>query len=124
MRLLPLAVVAVPSLLLSACVTDPGDGARAAEVAAVDGTVVVEMWDMYFDPAVVTVDPGEPLTLELVNEGGVNHDLAFEDAASPVVAPGDRATMQVGPFDHTVTAWCTVPGHRAAGMELEIRVER
>lgn len=124
MRPVHLLAVAALSLLLVGCVADAGSDASAAEAGvAVDGTVTVQMAEMSFDPEVVTVPAGEPVTFELSNEGGVVHDLTWEGGASPVVDPGSRVTMEAGPFERTVTAWCDLPGHRAAGMELEIRVQ-
>jgi len=39
-----------------------------------------------------------------------------------LLARGERATIDFGAVRSDISGWCTVPGHRAAGMTLDIRV--
>lgn len=113
----PLAV-----LLFAGCVTE--DRFETVTASAVDGeAVVIELDDMLYRPDRLEVPAGEPVTVVLENHGGIVHDLVFEDGwESGEVPPGQAATVEIGPFDTATVGWCSVPGHRDAGMELEIVV--
>ena len=113
----PLAALLIMS---AACTAEPGDEA-AGDPTDTDARTIV-MDEMVFEPDAIEVERGAPVTLELVNEGGINHDLAFEDHASLLVHPGGTTRFEAGPFEDDVVGWCTVPGHRDAGMELTVRV--
>jgi uncharacterized cupredoxin-like copper-binding protein len=53
------------------------------------------------------------------------HDLVFEDGwQSGQVRPGDAITVELDPQTASSVAWCSVPGHRDAGMELEVVVRQ
>jgi len=39
-----------------------------------------------------------------------------------MLKPGATETVTVGPFESSTQAWCTVPGHKAAGMVMDINV--
>lgn len=110
------------ALVLGAC-----NGEEAAEPDAADGdgeVITVEVGDMYFEPDTVEVAAGEPITFELLNEGSSEHDLVFGDGReSDTVAPGETVTFAAGEFDRTTLGWCSLPGHRDAGMELEVVIE-
>ncbi len=90
------------------------------DVSDVDQMLV--MHDIRYAPDRLEVARGEVVRLLLTNDGGIVHDLVLEDWESGEVRPGRSAVVEVGPFEDRVVAWCSVPGHRAAGMELEIVV--
>ncbi len=111
-------VMAVAAVLAAGCVAAPLDAAVPDDV---DVQVVAE--DIYFEPDRIEVPAGETLTLHLRNEGGIVHDLVLDDGwESGDVDPGSAATFDVGPFSTSTVAWCSIPGHRDAGMELQIVV--
>ncbi|MEX0651445.1 MAG: plastocyanin/azurin family copper-binding protein, partial [Actinomycetota bacterium] len=64
-------------------------------------------------------------TLELVNDGTVEHDITIEEANMMVVlvAPGETgsATLNIEPGDYTF--YCSISGHREAGMEGTVTIE-
>ena len=104
--------------LAAGCVAAPLDAAVPDDV---DVQVVAE--DIYFEPDRIEVLPGEVLTLHLRNEGGIVHDLVLEDGwESGDVDPGSAITVEFGPFSASTVAWCSIPGHRDAGMELQVVV--
>lgn len=124
-RLTALASVLV--LALAGCGSD--DATSASSDAAVTGgggatELDIDMTDeMAFEPSSIEVPPDEPITLNLVNTGAMTHDLVLDDGfESPDVMGGETATVEVGPFTESTTGWCSIPGHREAGMELEIVV--
>jgi nitrite reductase (NO-forming) len=111
--------------LLAAC--NGGDDA-ALETAPVgeEGTVEIDvsMIDIDYVPDSVTVPAGATLVVNLTNDGAIEHDFHLDDdTASGMLGPGESLTMEVGPFTESTVAWCTVPGHREAGMEFTINVE-
>jgi nitrite reductase (NO-forming) len=61
--------------------------------------------------------------LTVTNRGAVPHDLKLDGTeGTDMIQPGDTAQVTFGPFDANAQAWCTVPGHKQAGMVLDINV--
>jgi uncharacterized cupredoxin-like copper-binding protein len=64
------------------------------------------------------------ITFNVKNEGQLPHDLAVKgmEAKTKLIPAGGSAelTVTLKPGDYEL--WCTVPGHEAAGMKLEITV--
>ncbi|TAM91432.1 MAG: hypothetical protein EPN43_04285, partial [Jatrophihabitans sp.] len=116
--LLALAAVAVAVLV--------GRGATGTSVEVSGGgtrTVSVTEADMRITPSLITVPAGTRLVLHVTNTDSIAHDLTLQTGpATPLLAPGQSATIEVGPVTRTIDGWCTVPGHRAAGMTMSIEV--
>jgi len=87
-------------------------------------TFEIELGDMFVRPSSISVPYGTRVVLHVVNHGAMSHDLQLEGGSpgTGMLAPGQRQTVGYGVFGHTEQAWCTVPGHKAAGMILTIRV--
>lgn len=69
--------------------------------------------------------PAGEVAFELVNDDDVFHDLTVEELGDETVAeadPGvtDMGTVALEPGDYTF--YCSVPGHREAGMEATVAV--
>lgn len=69
--------------------------------------------------------PAGEVTLEIDNQGGIHHDLVVEELGDEVVAEADggqtdsgTVTLEAGEY----TFYCSVPGHRSAGMEAVVPV--
>ena len=78
-----------------------------------------------FDQAELTVAAGE-VTVELVNESGVPHNVEVEgngvEEVSETISSGStELTLTLEPGEYTF--YCAVPGHREGGMEGTITVE-
>ncbi|MFF5342329.1 multicopper oxidase domain-containing protein [Streptomyces althioticus] len=103
---------------------DPAAAAgRAADGTAAVRTVEVALSGMRVRPARIDVEEGTTLRLKVTNTDALRHDLKVEDGpATPVLARGQSHTLDLGPVTGDREAWCTLPGHRAAGMTLEIVV--
>lgn len=111
---------ALVALLLAAC---NGEAATGDDDAETGGPITVVMDDMSYEPDSIEVPAGETVTIELVNEGSIEHDLVFdEDTESDTLQAGESRTMEIGPFESDSVGWCSVPGHRDAGMELEVTI--
>jgi len=64
------------------------------------------------------------ITLRVKNEGKIPHDLAVKgmDAKTKLIPAGGSAELTVTLKPGSYELWCTVPGHEAAGMKLDITV--
>ena len=76
---------------------------------------------------VLRAAPGERVRITIVGVEVLPHDLALEKAGvktEEVVEVGDRASIDFVARENDVY-FCTIPGHRAAGMEgrFEVREE-
>lgn len=91
------------------------DGAREIEVVAND---------FAFDPAEITAEAGEDLAIALTSEDML-HDFTIDELDAHVVAErGDTATGGLSAVEAgTYTYYCSVAGHRNAGMEGTLTVE-
>ncbi len=85
--------------------------------------VAVSLVGMDIRPAVIEVPAGTRLRLVVTNLDPMRHDLAFPGGpVTPMLASGKSATLELGTVTASRSGWCTVPGHKAAGMSLDIRV--
>lgn len=115
---LPHVSAVLGGMLLLACSADAPVQPEVAD--DVDAVIILD--DIVFVPERMEVPEGEVLTVRLRNDGGIVHDLVTDEWQSEMVQPGRAVDMEIGPFSETTIAWCSVPGHRDAGMELEIVV--
>ncbi|GAA1864985.1 multicopper oxidase domain-containing protein [Actinomadura bangladeshensis] len=100
-----------------------GDSSSSQTVAA-SGTRVVEVTlaNMRIRPGTIEAAPGTRLVLKVTNKDAMRHDLRLESGqATPMLGQGESATLTVPSVKGTVDGWCTVPGHRAAGMTMQIK---
>jgi nitrite reductase (NO-forming) len=120
------AAVVAGGLGLFAIVHDSNSASGTATTTGTEQTVTeadVELADISIAPKAITVPKGEEITLNVHNGGKLEHDLQLEGSdGTDMLKPGDSQTITVGPFDASTQAWCTVPGHKDAGMLLAINV--
>lgn len=96
----------------------------AAPVPSGQGQVVkVEMSEFKFTVSPTEI-PAGPMTFELVNVGTVEHSFIIEgtDVKSEQIRPGQSVTVQATLQPGTYTAVCDVPGHKEAGMTMQLTV--
>lgn len=117
------AVALAATLSLAAC--GGGDGADGA-AAGGDAAVQVTGTDaLAFEPSRLTAPVGE-VTVELTSEPGTNHTFTIEELGDQEVveaAAGETASGTVQLAAGSYTFYCSVPGHRDAGMEGTLTVE-
>lgn len=116
---------------------DQSDADRTVEIAATDGLI--------FDPAEVTVAPGETITFRIVNTGSLIHDFTLGDQAAQDEHEAEMRGMEGMAHDApnvvtvaagetneltwtfseagTVLIGCHQPGHYEAGMKGRVIVE-
>ncbi|HLS88495.1 MAG TPA: cupredoxin domain-containing protein [Sphingobacteriaceae bacterium] len=116
------AVMLLALVVLAACGGGGGGGGTSDNGGGTvaDGEIEVVLQEYSFTPNNIEVPVGKPITFVLKNEGSLEHDMAFDDLdqVSDLVSAGDTATFEVT-FEEagTYPFYCTVPGHREAGME-------
>lgn len=117
------------ALVLAAC---GGDGAPAGGAADNTTTVPSEATtvnlgatEFSFEPATITLDAGATVEVVLENVGVVEHDFTLDEGDVLIhanAAETSRGTF-TAPAAGTYTFFCSVPGHREAGMEGTLIVE-
>ncbi len=111
-------------------------GIIAVYVAADDGTsttsatttaaepVPVTLDDLFIEPDELEVPAGD-VTFAVSNEGSGPHDLTIEELGvkTPAIEGGASATLEAGTLEAgEYTLYCSIAGHRAAGMEATLTV--
>lgn len=82
--------------------------------------LVVEGSEFKFNPAQISLQAGEKVKVIFKNTGEARHDFVMEglNIKTKVIAPGTSDTVEfTAPDTDTYTFYCSVPGHREAGME-------
>jgi uncharacterized cupredoxin-like copper-binding protein len=103
------------------------DDSPGADLPAVEGPVSprieVTARDMAFEPDAIAVAAGQ-VEVVIHNDGSMLHDLRIEDQPFIIEAQaGETATSQVTLEPGRYQLFCSIPGHRDAGMTgvLEVR---
>ena len=140
MRRLPLLLIPL-ALFAAACGSDDPTTADAGsesssdagdhnghggdtEAAANARTIEVNATSFEFDPPKIEAEVGEDLAIELTAED-VEHDFVIDELDAHVSAEaGETASggFNVGDEPGSFTYYCSVAGHRKAGMEGELVV--
>ncbi|MFF4985700.1 multicopper oxidase domain-containing protein [Streptosporangium saharense] len=119
-----LAGVTAGCLLTAAAVVvavSGGSGPATTVVATGAKTVEVTLSGMRVRPSMIEAAPGTVLTLRVTNTDAQRHDLRLATGErTPLLAAGQNATLTLKPLGEAVDGWCTVAGHRAAGMTMRI----
>ena|GEM_PF-199046 len=136
LSLVALAVASVAVIMAAAVVWSEHHGAGTAPAAIADAgpvvpngeidTVTVRLREFSVAPSSITVSAGTRLVLTVVNDGTMQHDLQLEGGpiGSGMLAPGQRRSVDFGVVGRSEQAWCTLPGHKEAGMVLHIGIAR
>jgi FtsP/CotA-like multicopper oxidase with cupredoxin domain len=80
------------------------------------GMIEVHAFDLGFEPAAVTVAQPGIYTVRFINDGGVLHDLTFDDGTVLTADAHETATGTVTIPVAGLAFHCSVPGHADAGM--------
>lgn len=120
--------LAAGGLLVVLAAATWGCGSPAEETASLaephEGVLQVVGTDqLAFEPAELTGEAGE-ITIELTSEEGVEHDLVIDETDERVVtaSAGETDVGTVSLESGTYTFFCSIPGHRTAGMEGSLDV--
>ncbi len=101
-----------------------GDDASAGDDAgggAVAGTVT--MHDIFFDPTDLAAPADTAATIDLVNEGAAVHDFTIDALGVHVTLnPGESGSVEINAPAGTYEYYCSIPGHKDAGMHGTLTV--
>ena len=119
MSVLALAI-SIVAIVVAGGADDQGPGAAATGPVK---TLAIELGDLFVKPDRVEVPAGTHLMVEVTNNGDLVHTLNLQGGTgTDRLQPGDAQTVDFGVIDADTQAWCTVPGHKQAGMLLDIVV--
>jgi nitrite reductase (NO-forming) len=98
-----------------------GGGTRVVRVALVDAVVGFDV-----TPDQLVVDRGTHVVLKVVNRGDEVHDLAVQSGArTRRLHPGQAQRLNLGVISGNLPElFCTLPGHKVAGMTLDVRIQQ
>lgn len=123
------SVALLTALLLSACSTtgpaDPhvehGDDGPAIPEGTVE--LPIEATSFSFDGVAIELAVGEEVAVVLTSTD-TTHDLVVEELDFHVAAAAGETSRALlrATAPGAYTAWCSVPGHRQAGMETTVTV--
>jgi plastocyanin len=109
---------------------EAGGGEAEGGTAGTAAAVAVEAnpeGQLAYEQKEVTAKPGED-TVDFTNQSSVPHDVAIEDSSGKTIAQTEivsegsaSTTAELKPG--TYTFYCSVPGHRQAGMEGTLAVK-
>ena len=122
LALLPIALLVILTLGACGSDSDSDSGQASSDTSSAGpsaGAITVDATEFAFDPDAIEVTADEEFTIALVNGGAVEHDFNIEgQEADPIATtPGETAegSFQVPAGEYTF--FCSIPGHREAGME-------
>lgn len=115
--------IAVFAVGLAARAVTEADGGGGTTAGSGDHPPALELaaTEFAFDPSSAKV--ASTGTVTLTNNGSVDHDVVIEDQTSGSVAPGESGEFTLEGLDPgTYEYYCSIPGHREAGMQGEVEV--
>lgn len=137
-KLFPVAVVLVLAALgLAACGSSSSDSTSTETTAKQESAPAPAVSEVKIEAAksglafasdTATVKGGE-VTVDFFNPQSVPHNVALENEAGEVIQEGETVTGQSTTTTNPdlkpgkYTFFCTIPGHREAGMEGTLTVE-
>jgi uncharacterized cupredoxin-like copper-binding protein len=104
-----------------------GQAAPAKPVAPKAGRIAITAREFSYEPNQFSAKAGET-TLAVKNAGAIDHDLTIEDAKNKTVtqgnpfAAGRTMEVKVKLEPGTYSIFCSMPGHREAGMSATLKV--
>lgn len=119
-----LLLVTLIGLLSAAAHGSDVSSGQIVDVPA-SGKITVIGKEFKFIPDAIRVKKGQHVTIVFKNKGHVSHSLTIPDLGlhTPTIQSGSRATISFTAKDTGVHGfWCTVPGHKQAGMKGEVDI--
>jgi uncharacterized cupredoxin-like copper-binding protein len=115
-----------PSQTTTPSTTAPSTTESTTTAPAAPKSVAVTEVEFKIELPSTTVAPGT-YTFDLTNKGHVGHDLVFngpgvDNEKTPVIDPGKTAKLTVDLKTGTYDVYCSVPGHKQAGMDVKLKV--
>lgn len=82
------------------------------------GAIEIKLLDIRYDPTELTIPADTDVTITLANDGAAPHTFNIDelDIHSGEIAPGDSTTVTINAAAGEYEYYCSVPGHKEAGM--------
>ena len=108
----------------SAGATPAAGGEVQAGGQGASEALVVESYDIYFEPEELSIPADSDVTVQLPNVGAALHNFSIDELGIDVdIAPGATEETVINAPAGEYEFYCNVPGHKAAGMLGTLTVE-
>jgi len=106
----------LPSPATTSAAASPA-GSPSASVAVGPATTV-DLLDIRFEPAELTIPANTDVTVQLVNKGVTGHtfDIDVLNVHTGEIKPGAITTVTINAAPGEYEYYCAIPGHKPAGM--------
>jgi Cu-Zn family superoxide dismutase len=103
----------------------PADDAAASAGSGAAEPITVTAHDIFFDPKEITIPADTDVTIIIPNEGAALHDFVVEELGIDAgnIPPGETVEVVINAPAGEYEYFCSVPGHKAAGMLGTLVVE-
>jgi len=103
----------------------PAAAASPAAEAAGGSTAAISTIDIAFDPEELTIAANSDVAVTVTNKGVLQHDFFVDGlkVESKLLNGGETDTVTINAAPGTYQFWCTVPGHKEAGMVGTLTVQ-
>ena len=107
------------AVVMSLLAANDRSGAPAA-----GGSLEVVLTELKIEPAVLDAEAGQPISITVRNEGGVDHNFAVVGhGKTEMIGAGESTTLDLGPLEAgTYETLCEVAGHADGGMKGKLVV--
>ncbi|CAN5367850.1 hypothetical protein BH09CHL1_BH09CHL1_14560 [soil metagenome] len=99
----------------------------ATEAAAAAGAtaVTVTSGDLFFDPKEISIPANTDVQLTFTNNGALAHDFVIDalGVKTALLNPGESVTITINAAAGDYQFYCSVPGHKEAGMVGTLKVQ-
>lgn len=96
-----------------------------AQSGQANANPTVTLADIKFDPKTFTIPANTDVTVTLINKGAAVHSFNIDElnVHSGDVQPGTTTTVTINAKPGTYTYYCSIPGHKDAGMVGQLTVQ-
>ncbi len=113
--------VVLLAVALTACQSTSPTQPKSVDSATV-GHLKIDMLEMSYAPPTLNVDHAGRYSVTISNTSSVPHDILFANNVQLAIAPGKQAETVLDVPESGLTFFCTLPGHKDAGMVGAITV--
>lgn len=112
------AAILLFGMALPACQSMPSNQREAAII----GDLNINMLDMGYAPSKLNVEKAGYYLVKVSNTASIPHDILFSNGVKLSIAPGRHASTSLYIPDSGLGYYCSLPGHKEAGMTGTITV--
>jgi outer membrane protein assembly factor BamB/plastocyanin len=109
----------------AAAASPEAEATPAEENAAAGASFEVHAVDIAYEETEFTIPANTDVTVTIINDGALQHDFAIDELGikSDLLNSGESTTVTINAAAGTYEYYCTVTGHREAGMVGTLTVE-